>query len=237
MKPKRATALEEIRRDPEGHRGFIILTLQTLLQIHPNPPPQTTLHNNHTTSHDLLNFLETLLEDKHLKHILLEEKEKPPKKATEAVGVPAWVVERVRTEGGYGLRYVAAKKLTKTDVNGHHRRLQLPKAAMEGFMREELREEEVREVMGEKSKGLGVRVYDRLGYVHGIRLQYWGCNGYYTLCGVGWMEVVEAYGIQSEDVKEKDLVANVWSFRRRDGGGGGEERVGKLVLAVDVVAC
>ncbi|KAK1294062.1 hypothetical protein QJS10_CPA16g00944 [Acorus calamus] len=150
----------------------------------------------------------------------------------EAAEVPAWVVERVRAEGGYGLRYMAAKKVTKTDVNGHHRRLQLPKAAVEGFMREE-----VREVMGEKSKGLGVRVYDRLEYEHGIRLQYWGRNGYYTLCGVGWMEVVEAYGIQPEDVKEKDLVANVWSFRRRDGGGEEDEGVGKLVFAVDVVAC
>ncbi|KAK1270615.1 hypothetical protein QJS04_geneDACA012599 [Acorus gramineus] len=105
-------------------------------------------------------------------------------------------------------------------------------------MREELREDEVREVMGEKSKGLGVRVYDRLGYVHGIRLQYWSCNGYYSLCGAGWTEVVEAYGVRPEDVDAKELVANVWSFRRRDSGGGEEEEgVGKLVFAVDVVAC
>ncbi|KAK1294061.1 hypothetical protein QJS10_CPA16g00945 [Acorus calamus] len=99
--------------------------------------------------------------------------------------------------------------------------LQLPRAAVEGFMREE----EVREVMGEKSKGLDVRFYNRLGYVHRI-MSY----EYYSLCGEGWTEVVEAYGVRPEDIDAKELVANVWSFRRRVGGGGGaeEEGVGKL---------
>ncbi|KAK1319744.1 hypothetical protein QJS10_CPB04g00233 [Acorus calamus] len=113
---------------------------------------------------------------------------------------------------------MAAKKLTKTNVNRHHRRLQLLKAAVEGFMREELREEERREVMGLKSKGLGVIIYD-------------------SLFEGGWTEVVEAYGVRPEDVDAKELVANVWSFRRRDGGGGEEEGVGNLLFAGDVVAC